>query len=151
METATHKDKHIKMKPRIYVLFVFDLDGECKFIKNKTLELLKKYVLGCDLGWVNRRFCIRKVRWCQYLINSAFLSFSWGCRKSALIAILKTPAGSISFNSWLRFFFNCHCMFSWLPAFIFYACSSVYFAFSTIAMPLLLSHDLHVRLLCVVE
>ena len=27
------KDKHIKMKPRIYVLFVFDLDGECKFIK----------------------------------------------------------------------------------------------------------------------
>jgi len=31
------KDKHIKMKPRIYVLFVFDLDGECKFIKNKIL------------------------------------------------------------------------------------------------------------------
>jgi len=31
------KDKHIKIKPRIYVLFVFDLDGECKFIKNKTL------------------------------------------------------------------------------------------------------------------
>ena len=28
----------------------------------------------------------------------------------------------------------------------FYACSSVYFTFSTIAMPLLLSHDLHVRL-----
>ena len=24
------KDRHIKMKPRIYVLFVFDLDGECK-------------------------------------------------------------------------------------------------------------------------
>ena len=24
------------MKPRIYVLFVFDLDSECKFIKNKT-------------------------------------------------------------------------------------------------------------------
>jgi len=34
------KDKHIKMKPRnIYILFVFDLDGECKFIKNKTLQL----------------------------------------------------------------------------------------------------------------
>ena len=31
------KDKHIKIKPRIYVLFVSDLDGECKFIKNKTL------------------------------------------------------------------------------------------------------------------
>jgi len=31
------KDKHIKMKPRIYVLFVFDLDGESKFIKNKAV------------------------------------------------------------------------------------------------------------------
>ena len=33
------KHKHIKMKARIYVglLFVFDLDGQCKFIKNKTL------------------------------------------------------------------------------------------------------------------
>jgi len=30
--------------------------------------------------------------------------------------------------------------------FIFYACSNVYFTFSTIAMPLLLSHDLHVGL-----
>jgi len=54
------KDKHIKMKPRIYVLCVFDLDGEYKFIKNKTLWLLKKYVLGCNLGWMNRRFCIQK-------------------------------------------------------------------------------------------
>ena len=52
------KDKHIKMKPRIYVLCV--LDGEYKFIKNKTLGLLKKYVLGCNLGWMNRRFCIQK-------------------------------------------------------------------------------------------
>ena len=31
------KDTRIKMKPKIYVLFVFDLDGECKFINNKTL------------------------------------------------------------------------------------------------------------------
>ena len=31
------KDKHIKIKPRTYVLFVFDFDGQCKFIKNKTL------------------------------------------------------------------------------------------------------------------
>jgi len=31
------KDKHIEMKPRIYVLFVFDLDREGKFIKNKTI------------------------------------------------------------------------------------------------------------------
>ena len=28
-------------------------------------------------------------------------SFFWGCQKSALITILKTP-GSISSNSWLR-------------------------------------------------
>ena len=34
---------------------------------------------------------------------------------------------------------------------IFYACSSVYFTFSAIDMPLLLSHDLHVRLLPVVQ
>jgi len=38
----------------------------------------------------------------QYLINSAFLSFFWGCQILALIAILKTPAGSILFNSWLN-------------------------------------------------
>ena len=31
----------------------FDLDGQCKFIKNKTSYLLKKYVLGCYLS-VNR-------------------------------------------------------------------------------------------------
>jgi len=43
VEMASRKNKHIKMKPRIYLLFVFDLDGECKFngeckfIKNKTL------------------------------------------------------------------------------------------------------------------
>ena len=31
------KDKNVKMKPRIYALFVFDLDYECRFIKNKTI------------------------------------------------------------------------------------------------------------------
>ena len=45
----------------------------------------------------------RTARWCQYLTNSDFLSFFfWGCQKSALIAILKTPSGNVSFNSWLR-------------------------------------------------
>jgi len=33
----------------------------------------------------------------------------------------------------------------------FYACFSVYFTVSTVAMPLLLSHDLHVRLSRVVQ
>ena len=32
------EDAHIKTKARIYVLFVFDLDGECEFSKNKTLQ-----------------------------------------------------------------------------------------------------------------
>jgi len=38
------------------------------------------------------------------LINYALLSFFSGCQKSAIIAVLrpKSPAGSISFNSWLR-------------------------------------------------
>jgi len=31
-------------KPRIYVLFLFDLGGECKCIKSKAIQLLKKYV-----------------------------------------------------------------------------------------------------------
>jgi len=47
------KDKHIKVKPRIYVQFVFVLDGECKFTKNKKLQLLKKYVLSTDIDWMN--------------------------------------------------------------------------------------------------
>jgi len=29
------KDKYIKIKPGIYVLFVFDLDGECNSLKTK--------------------------------------------------------------------------------------------------------------------
>jgi len=33
----TVNDKHIKIEPRICVMFVFDLDGKCNFIKNKTL------------------------------------------------------------------------------------------------------------------
>jgi len=38
----------------------------------------------------------RTARWCQYLINSAFLSFFWGCQTWSVIAVLKTPSGSIS-------------------------------------------------------
>jgi len=34
---VSRKNKHIKMKSGIYALFVFDLDGECKFIKNKKI------------------------------------------------------------------------------------------------------------------
>jgi len=32
------------------LLFVFDLDSECIFIKNKIVRLLKKYVLGCHFS-----------------------------------------------------------------------------------------------------
>jgi len=49
-----------------------------------------------------------------------------------------------------RFFIVFVC-FSWLPVFIFYACSSVYFTVSIIAMSLFLSHDLHAHLLHVVQ
>ena len=41
--------------------------------------------------WLTVFILSRTARWCQYLINSAFLSFFWGCQKSALIGILKTP------------------------------------------------------------
>ena len=60
---------------------------------------------------------------------------------------------SFIISSLFRFkqIFYCLCMFSWLPVFIFCVCSSVYFTFSTIAMPLLLSHNLHVRFLLVVQ
>jgi len=49
VEMASRKNKHIRM------------DGKCKFIKNKTLWLLKKYVFGCHPGCVNRRFCMQKL------------------------------------------------------------------------------------------
>ena len=49
------KDNHVLIKRRINVVFVFDLNGECKLIKNKTLYLWwpKKHVVGC-------RFCFQK-------------------------------------------------------------------------------------------
>jgi len=50
---------------------------------------------------INMFILSRTARRCHYLTNSAFLSFFCGCQKSALIAILSTPSGSISFNSWL--------------------------------------------------
>jgi len=56
---ASRKRQTIKMKPIIYVLSVFDLDGECKFIKNKTTELLKMF-LAATLVEINRRLGIKK-------------------------------------------------------------------------------------------
>jgi len=71
------------MKPRICVLFVFDLDGECKFIKNTTISLVKKYVLGCHLGWMNRRFCIRK--------GGSFFQHASPCFRNQLPVSLHQP------------------------------------------------------------
>jgi len=71
------------MKPRIRVLFVFDLDGECKFIKNTTISLVKKYVLGCHLGWMNRRFCIRK--------GGSFFQHASPCFRNQLPVSLHQP------------------------------------------------------------
>jgi len=42
LEMAVVKDKHIKMKPIIYALFLFDLDGDCKFIKNRTFFMIRE-------------------------------------------------------------------------------------------------------------
>jgi len=41
-------------KPRIYVLFLLDLGDSCKFIRNETIQSLKKYALGCHRFSVNR-------------------------------------------------------------------------------------------------
>ena len=72
---------------------MLDLDGECKFIKNKTYSYYRNsYILGCHLGWVNKRFRIQKVAAKNIIISLT---------TTTLIAILKTPSGSISFNSWL--------------------------------------------------
>jgi len=50
----------------------------------------------------------------------------------------------VVFSDLNGFFIDCQLLF-------FYLSPSVYFTFSTIAMSLLLSHDLHVRLLRVVQ
>ena len=43
---------------------LFDLDGECKFIKNKTLLLLKKYVVGRHLSLYIRPYLLfNQSRW----------------------------------------------------------------------------------------
>ena len=41
------KDKHVKMKSRIYVLFVFDLDDECKFVKKQNNIVI---IETCSIG-----------------------------------------------------------------------------------------------------
>ena len=44
-----------KAKNLYTIYFVFDLDGECKFITTKYV------LLSCHLGWMNRRrFCLQK-------------------------------------------------------------------------------------------
>jgi len=49
--------------------------------------------LSCECVIYRPMFILsRTARWCQYLINSGFLSFFWRCQKSALSAILKTPS-----------------------------------------------------------
>ena len=49
----------------MYVLFMFELDDECKIINTKALVITEhnKYVLGYYLGWTNMmRYtdCLRK-------------------------------------------------------------------------------------------
>jgi len=64
------KDKHIKMKPRIYVLFVFDLDGECKFIKRKHYSYYRNMFLAATflqfLSFGACRSAIRHPAYCRH-------------------------------------------------------------------------------------
>jgi len=58
------KDKHIKIKRRICLLFVFDLDSECKFINNKIMVIKEKNMLlaAALRGWMDgRRFCFAEI------------------------------------------------------------------------------------------
>jgi len=73
--------------------------------QQKGIQPVKNWVVGNSFD-ICMFILSRTARWCQYLINSAFLLFFWSCQKSALIAILKTPSGSICFNSWLW----CYCI-----------------------------------------
>jgi len=63
-----------------------------------------------------------------------------------LVASLSLYVAFLDLN---RFLLSLHIFL--IASFIFFAWSSVYFMFSTTAMSLLLSHDLHVRLLRVVQ
>jgi len=48
------------MKPRIYVLFVSNFDGNCKFIKTEHDSYERNMSLACHLGWMNKIFCTQK-------------------------------------------------------------------------------------------
>ena len=79
---------------------------------------------------------------CNNFSRKSFIIRSLFRFKYILVVGLCSSSSNSSSSS--NMFFNCR-------FFIFYACSSVYFTFSIIAMPLLLSHDLCVRLLRVVQ
>ena len=82
--------------------FVFDLDGECKFVKTKHYSnLTNMFFLAATLvGWIGGDFiCTLMPIFDQFCFSFVFFL---GLPISALIAILKTPSGSISFNSWLH-------------------------------------------------
>ena len=43
------KDKDVKIEPRIYVLFVLDFSGECKFIESETFSDYRNIFLAATL------------------------------------------------------------------------------------------------------
>jgi len=43
------KDKDVKIEPRIYVLFVLDFSGECKFIESETFSVYRNIFLAATL------------------------------------------------------------------------------------------------------
>jgi len=59
------------MKPRNYVLFVFDLDDECKFIKNKTLQgLIIKEICSLLPPFCIQNLLFTQPRWHIFCINA---------------------------------------------------------------------------------
>jgi len=94
-------------------IFVCDIVTNCwlsltviKKIKNRIIvsEVMAKRMVSCffDSRCIMYMFMLsRTASWCSFLINSSFVSFFWGCQRSALLAVLKTPSGSVSFSSWL--------------------------------------------------
>jgi len=94
IQTYQNKAKNLST-----IYFVFDLDGEGKFIKTKHNSDWRNMFLAATLvGRIGGDFVYRKVAAKNRMLMSIFDQFRFSL-EVALIAILKTPFGSISFNS----------------------------------------------------
>jgi len=74
-------------------------------------------------------------------MGSVLETTTFSSHQSATILVASRLLQVVLFR--FKYIFYCICMFFLVASVLkyLYACSSVYFTFSTIAMPLLLSHD----------